>query len=158
MKYDLTLGVFDRPGQLLKALEPIAKNGGNIISIIHDREKALSGYVPVSLTVDFSHKRNFEKTKIELVESGISIIKSEEIIEKANMTFILIGKVDVRKITDIAGDGIRIVDLEVSAPSSKEACIRVNVEATLESVDRFIAELKKITAMEKMVLVSSMRG
>ena len=140
---------------MLKALEPIAQNGGNIISIIHNREMVVSGYVPVSLTVDFSQKRNFEKTKTELVDLGISVIKSEEIIEKANMTFILIGKVDIRKITEIAGNGVRIIDLEVSAPTSKEACIRLNVEATLESVDQFVAKLKKITTKEKTVLITS---
>ena len=126
MKFDLTLGLIDRPGQLIKALEPIAKNGGNIISIIHEREKVSSGYVPVSLVVDFPTITNFEKTKRELEDVSISVIKSEEIIEKANISFILIGKLDVRKIVEI--EKARIIDFEISAPTSKEACIRLNDE------------------------------
>ena len=156
MKFDLTLGLVDRPGQLLKALEPIAKNGGNIISIIHEREKTTGGYIPVSLVVDFPGKRNFEKTKLELADNGISIIKSEEVIEKASITFILIGKLDVRKIAETEIKGARIVDLEVSAPTSKEACIRLNVEASLEAVDKFVTKLKEVAKEENAVLISSM--
>jgi len=29
----------DQPGQLLKVLEPISRYGGNIISILHQRDK-----------------------------------------------------------------------------------------------------------------------
>jgi len=155
MKFDLTLGLIDRPGQLIKALEPIAKNGGNIISIIHEREKVSSGYVPVSLVVDFPAITNFEKTKRELEDVSISVIKSEEIIEKANVSFILIGKLDVRKILEIETEKARIVDFEISAPTSKEACIRLNIEAPVGTMNRIIAKLKKVAEEENAVLISS---
>jgi len=156
VKFNLTLGLIDRPGQLLKALEPIAKNGGNILSIIHEREKVTSGYVPVNLVVDFLTKKNFEKTKKEFENIGISVIKSEEIIEKANVTFILIGKLDVRKIVETEIQGARIVDFEVSAPTSKEACVRLNIEAPLESINMIISKLKEIVKEENAFLISSM--
>lgn len=156
MKFDLTLGLVDRPGQLLKALEPIAKNGGNIISIIHERERTTGGYVPVSLVVDFSSKRNFEKTKLELTDIDISVIKSGEVVEKIGITFILIGRLDVRKILEIEAEGARIVDFEVSAPTSKEACIKLNVETTLKSAERFSTKLKELTEERNAVFISSM--
>ena len=156
MKFDLTLGLVDRPGQLLKALEPIAKNGGNIISIIHEREKVTGGYVPVSLVVDFPANKNFEKAKRELENIGISVIKSEEITEKANVTFILIGKLDVRKIVETEIEGARIVDFEVSAPTSKEACVRLNIEAPVEAVNTIVSKLKEVAKEENAVLISSM--
>ena len=153
MKFDLTLGLIDRPGQLIKALEPIAKNGGNIISIIHEREKVSSGYVPVSLVVDFPTITNFENTKREFEDVSISVIKSEEMIEKANISFILIGKLDVRKIVEI--EKARIIDFEISAPTSKEACIRLNVEAPVEAIKGIIAKLNEVAEEENAVLISS---
>lgn len=156
MKFALTLGLADRPGQLLKALGPIAKSGGNIISILHDREKVTEGYVPVSLVVDFPTDENFERAKRELEYLGVSVIKSEEIIEKADLTFLLIGKLDIRKVAEIEAEDVRITDFEVSAPTSKEACIRLNIEASTKAVNRIVSELKKIAKEENAVLVSPM--
>jgi ACT domain-containing protein len=151
----MALGLVDRPGQLLKALEPIAKYGGNIISIIHEREKITGGYVPVSLVVDFPAVTNFEKTKIKLDDLGISIIKSEEIIEKAIITFILIGRLEIRKIVETEIEGARIMDFEVSTPTSKEACVRLNIEAPIEAVYPILNKLKEVAKEENSVLISS---
>jgi len=155
MKFDLTLGLLDKPGQLLRALEPIAKNGGNIISIIHEREKVTGDYVPVSLVVDFPTGKSFERTKGELEEMGVSIIKSEEIIERLGITFILIGKMDVKKIIDTGIEGVKITDFEVSSPTSKEACIKLSVEAPIEAVDKIVEKLKETAKEENAVLISS---
>lgn len=155
MKFDLTLGLVDRPGQLIKALEPIAKNGGNIISILHEREKTTGGYVPVSLVVDFPNVKSFEKTKKELEDMGVSVIKSEEIIEKAHITFILIGKLDIGKIAESEIEGMRIIDFEASAPTSEEACVKLNVEVPVEGVSRVMSKLKRLANEENAVLISS---
>jgi len=155
MKFYLTFGLADRPGQLLKALEPIAKNGGNIISIVHEREKITGGYVPVSLVVDFSTRENFEKAKEESESLGILITKSGEIIEKSNITFILIGKLDIRKIVETEAEGMRIVDFEASAPTSKEACVKLNIEAPVEAVDKIVDTFKEIAKNENAILISS---
>ena len=151
----MTYGLADRPGQLLKALEPIAKNGGNIISIVHEREKITGGYVPVSLVVDFSTRENFEKAKEESESLDIFITKSGEIIEKSNITFILIGKLDIRKIVETEAEGMRIIDFEASAPTSKEACVKLNIEAPVEAVDKIVDTFKEIAKNENAILISS---
>ena len=155
MKFHLTFGLVDRPGQLLKALEPIAKNGGNIISIVHERERITGGYVPVSLVVDFSTRENFDKAKQESESFGFLIIKSEEIIEKSNITFILIGKVDIGRIVEAETGGMRILDFEVSAPTSKEACVKLNIEAPVKAVEKILETFKEIAKKENAILVSS---
>lgn len=156
MKFDLTLALVDRPGQLLRALEPIANNGGNIISIIHEREKTAGTYVPVSLVADFPTYENYRKAKEDLENMGINVIKSEEVIERANITAILIGKLDFRGIVKTKIEGLRIVDFEVSAPTSKEACVKLNIEVPLELIDEAMKELKKISREENAILVTSM--
>ena len=155
MRLDLTLGLADRPGQLLKALEPIAKNGGNIISIVHEREKTSGVYVPVSLVADFPAYENFRKAREELEKMGVTVMKSEEVIERANVTAIIIGKLDFKKIVDTKIKGLRIVDFEVSAPTSRDACIKLNIEAPLELADEAMKELKRISKEENAILVCS---
>ncbi len=155
MKFDLTLGVTDKPGQLVRALEPIAKNGGNVISIIHEREKPAEGYVPVSLVVDFPSKQNLGKTIADLRASGISIIKSEEIVERTRLTMILIGKMDLRRLVETRLENVRITEFEVSAPTSDKACVKMNLEVPTESVDKVLDELKRISKEEKALLISS---
>lgn len=155
MKFDLTLGLADRPGQLLKSLEPIAKNGGNIIYIFHEREKKTGGFIPVSLVVDFPTVESFDRTKKELEEMGVSVIKSEEIVEKAHITCILIGKIDIEKLTESAIEDMKIINFEASAPTSKEACIRLNIEAPVKAAGKIISKLKEIAKKEDAVLISS---
>lgn len=153
MKFDLTLGLADRPGELVKALEPIAKNGGNIISVLHERERRAGGFVPVSLVADFPTSESFERTIKELEAMGVSIIKSEEIIEKSHITYILIGMVDMRKVSQI--EDARIINFEVLTPASKEACVKLNIEAPAQAVNKILKKLKEIAKDEKAVLISS---
>ena len=155
MKFDLTLALVDRPGQLLKALKPIAKNGGNIISIIHEREKTAGVYVPVSLVADFPTYENYRRAREDLENIDVNIVKSEEVIERANITAILIGKLDFKRIVETKIKGLRIVDFEVSAPTSKEACIKLNLEVPVELVDEAMKELKRMSKEENAILVSS---
>jgi len=153
--FDLTLALADRPGQLLKALEPIAKNGGNIISIIHEREKPTGGYVPVSLVVDFPTDRSFKKALNDLENVDVKVIKSEEVVEKTSVTLILIGKIDVRKILEAKIKDMRITDFEVSAPTSKEACIKMDIEAPTGLINKILEEMKRIADEEKVLLIPS---
>jgi len=155
LRLDLTLALVDRPGQLVKALEPIAKNGGNIISIVHEREKTAGMYVPVSLVVDFPAYENFWKAREDLEKIDVNVVKSEEVVERANITAILIGKFDLKRMLETKIKGLRIIDFEVSAPTSKEACIKLNLEIPMESADEAMRELKRISREENAILVSS---
>lgn len=154
LKFDLTIALADRPGQLIKALEPIAKNGGNIISIIHEREEPSAGFVPVSLVVDFPSKWNLRKAVDDLKELGVTIVKAEEIIDTTRITVILIGKVDLKRIAETEIKNIKIVGFEVSAPTSKDACLKLELEIPTESVEEAIDDLRRIAEAEKVLLLS----
>ena len=156
MRFDLTLALADRPGQLLRALEPIANNGGNIISVIHERERfTASVYVPVSLVGDFPTYGNFRKAREDLEKIDVSVIRSEEVIEEASVTAILIGRIEFEKIVEAKIRGLRIVDFEVLAPTSKQACIKLNIEIPVELVDDSMKELKRISRGQNALLIAS---
>jgi len=154
LRFDLTLALADRPGQLLKALEPIAKNGGNIISVIHEREKPAEGFVPVSLVVDFPSKWNLRKTIDDLRGLGVAIVKSEEIVETTRVTVILIGRMDLKKLIETKIENVRITGFEVSAPTSKEACVKLDLEVPTDSVEDALDELRMVSKRENALLLS----
>lgn len=143
MKFSLTLALPDRPGQLLRALDPIAKNGGNIISIIHERDKPVEGYVPVSLIVDFPSPQSFKKTIEELRSLNISIIQSEEVIERRRLTFILVGRVDIERIIRSRLVNVDIVNVEAVMSKSGGASVRLEVEVPVEETERVFKELQE---------------
>mgnify|MGYP000297656016 CR=1 FL=1 len=154
MKFDLTIALADRPGQLIKALEPIAKNGGNIISIIHEREEPSPGFVPVSLVVDFPSKQNLKKTLDDLKSMGIGIIRSEEIIDTARIVVILIGKVDSKRLTEMKIEDLKIIGFEISSPTSKDSCLKLELEVPTASLEKAIDDLRRIAEAENALLLS----
>jgi len=147
----MTLSLPDRPGQLLKALEPIAKNGGNIISIVHDRNKVSGEYALVSLIADFPSKESFRETRRELEGIGISVVKSEEVVAKEDLTVIVIGRFNLDK---IVGKGLRIIDVELSNPSSEKPCMKLHVEVPKEDVKGFYNLLHELAEKEKALIIT----
>lgn len=147
----MTLSLPDRPGQLLKALEPIAKNGGNIISIVHDRNKVSGEYALVSLIADFPSKESFRETRRELEGIGISVVKSEEVVAKEDLTVIVIGRFNLDK---IVGRELRIIDVELSNPSSEKPCMKLHVEVPKEAVKGFYNLLHELAEKEKALIIT----
>ncbi|MCX8170458.1 MAG: hypothetical protein N3E47_00600 [Candidatus Bathyarchaeota archaeon] len=154
MKFNMTLALADKPGQLLRALEPIAKNGGNIVSIIHERDRPVEGYVPVSLVVDFPSHQSFRNTINDFRSLGIMIIRSEELVEKVRLTFILIGGVDLKKIVESKVEGAKIIGLEASTPRLEEVTVKLDVEIPAENVDELMEELKGLAREQNVILIS----
>ena len=154
MKFDLTIALPDRPGQLIKALEPIAKNGGNIISIIHEREEPSTGLIPVSLVVDFPSKLKLKETINDLKNSGVAIIRAEEIIDTTHITVILVGRVDLRKFTENKMMKVKILGFEVSSPTSEDTCLKLELEVPAESVEEVMDYLRKIAEAENVLLLT----
>ena len=154
MKFDLTLALADKPGQLLRALEPIAKNGGNIISIIHERDKPVEGYVPVSLVVDFPSRQNFRSAINDLKSLGIAIIKSEEVVEKVRLTFILIGGVDLKRVIESNIRDVRIIGVEASTPKLNEVSVKLDIEFPADRADEVMEELRRLSKEQNAILIS----
>ena len=154
LKFNMTLALADKPGQLLKALEPIARNGGNIVSIIHERDKPVEGYVPVSLIVDFPSQENFRNTINDLRRIGVAIIRFEEVIEKVRLTFILIGRVDLRSVIASRIRNARIIGLEALTPRLDEVSVKVDIEAPANIADDIINDFKRFSKELNAILIS----
>jgi len=100
----LEMELEDKPGQLVKVLDPIAKLGGNIQSVIHLREKKTPlGRLPVTVVFEIQDKEKLERLLQNLRDMGIRITQVGEKELLIKTTLLLLGHIvhsDLQKIID----------------------------------------------------------
>jgi ACT domain-containing protein len=152
MRIRLTLGLTDRPGTLLKALEKIAMNGGNIISIVHNREQLTGGYVPVSLSVEFPSREHFERARAGIEEAGIPVLGTESL-ERRIETVIIIGSLSVDRLEKVFEGRGEIISLAFGG-GSRSPHMRVMFSVNSEDRERVLEALEELAEKNNCVLVS----
>ena len=74
--HTIRLELADEPGQLLAALEPISENGGNLLSIFHERGNVTPrGRIPVEVDVEATPDR-FDGIVAALREEGVNVVQA----------------------------------------------------------------------------------
>ena len=117
----LVVELEDKPGQLLRVIEPISQLGGNIISIVHDRNKITPlNRVPVEFTLDIAPKR-LEELIERLKQNEIYIRSYNEIKLSASTSLLLIGHIIHTDLSDtvnrIDSTGFaEVVEINISMP------------------------------------------
>ncbi len=161
--YTVRLELVDRPGELLRALEPIADHGGNLLSIFHERGNVTPrGHIPVEVDLEATPER-FDAIVEALREEGINVIQAGADRYGTELTVVLIGHIvdtdlsdTLDRIEDASGASVR--DLSLSSPDGdtgdssarmRLAAQRGETEAVLATV-REVAEEKGIRVVEPM--------
>jgi len=143
----------DKPGQLIKVLEPISKLGGNIISVTHRRDEITPlGRIPVRIAVQIDEKK-IDQLIREIESRGIYIRSYNRIKHTVTTSLLLIGHIihtDLRSTVDAVDKTgfaevveMRIVMPELNKPSTAFIKLSaVNDEKLRESV-RILKEVCK---------------
>jgi len=121
MRITLDLEIKDVPGELVKVLHPISDHGGNIISIVHTRDRySPRGRIPVKITFEIERKL-LERVMQDLKAQEIEIIRvgEQRLLEKK--TVLLIGHIVHTDLSDtidrIDSTGFaEVVDLQLTMP------------------------------------------
>ncbi|MBU2559632.1 hypothetical protein KKA03_01920, partial [archaeon] len=136
MKVGLDIVLRDVPGQLVMALEPISKFGGNIISIVHEREAIKGGRVPIRVNVEVESNENLKRIITELEKQDIWVSKAGEIKKKEKITVLLTGHIvdtDLRDTIDKMNEikGVMVADVALAMPHpDKESSARMDIEVS----------------------------
>jgi ACT domain-containing protein len=159
--YTVRLELEDRPGELLRALEPIADRGGNLLSIFHERGNLTPrGHIPVEVDMEATPER-FEGIVDALRAEDINVIQAGAEAYAEELTVLLLGHL-VR--TDLSNTLERIEgstdasvkDFSLSAPQGDDgessARLRLATQsgetaATLSTI-RAIATEKELRVVE----------
>ena len=77
--YTVRLELVDEPGEFLRALEPIAENGGNLLSIFHERGNVTPrGHIPVDTDLSDTLSRVHETTQAAVTDLSLSAPEGTE--------------------------------------------------------------------------------
>ena len=159
--YTVRLELQDRPGELLAALEPIAENGGNLLSIFHERGNITPrGHIPVEVDVECPPDR-FDVIVAALKASGVNVIQAGAERYGEEVVVILVGDLVDSDLSDTLtrierSATARVVDFSFAAGDRNDgqtsarvrlAAQRGTVAETVDSV-RAVAREKDLLVVE----------
>jgi len=158
--YTVRLELVDEPGELLRALHPIADNGGNLLSIFHERGNLTPrGHIPVEVDLEATPER-FEEIVDALREAGINVIQAGADHYSESLTIVLSGHIvdsdlsntlsRIRETTDAT-----VTDLSLSAPEGTEdvSSARLRLATEEGETDSTLVALRDIAAEKELRLV-----
>lgn len=152
--HTIRLELVDKPGELLRALEPIAENGGNLLSIFHERGNITPrGHIPVEVDIAATPER-FADIVAGLREAGINVVQAGAERYSESITVILSGHLVDTGLSDTLkqireDSNSSITELSLAAPAGtrdvSSARLRLatatgEVEETMEVIRRVAAE------------------
>ncbi|MBE6523659.1 MAG: homoserine dehydrogenase [Thermoplasmata archaeon] len=142
------LFVNDLPGQLIGSLEPISLVNGNILGVVHNREKIIDHRICVNVTFEVDDKR-LEELKDLWQSKDIVISSLGSVHETFKMDYILIGDVNAQYIESLVkkineATTIDQISVSYSSKSIKTAShtslisIKARYEDNLDKIDNIL--------------------
>ncbi|MFB6236540.1 MAG: amino acid-binding protein [Halopenitus sp.] len=166
--HTIRLELVDEPGQLLAALQPIADNGGNLLSIYHERGNLTPrGHIPVEVDVEATEER-FDAIVEALREEGINVMQAGTDRYVEELTLLLVGHIidtdfsdTLQRIEECASASVD--DVSLTAPRGTEEvssarlrlAIREGESAAACAAVRSVAEEKGIDVIEPLTGVEA---
>jgi ACT domain-containing protein len=163
--YTLRLELVDEPGELLRSLRPIAANGGNLLSIFHERGNVTPrGHIPVEVDVEATPDR-FEQIIDDLRDAGINVIRAGTERYSEELTVILSGHVIDTDLSDTLSriqesTSATVTDLAVNAPegTADVSSARLGISAEAGTTEAVLEQLRTIAAEKDFSLVEPLPG
>lgn len=143
------LFVKDLPGQLVGSIEPISLVDGNIMGVMHDRERIVNHRICINITFEVEGQKQLEELKKIWKSKDIIISKLGSVYQTYTMDYLLIGDIDARYIEGLINKASTIVDLDavdvryssrVNSSAKRTGLISVKTrgEEDLEKLDEFM--------------------
>jgi ACT domain-containing protein len=163
MKVGLDIVLKDVPGTLVVALDPISKFGGNIISIVHEREAIKGGRIPIRVNVEVEDTDNLKKIIAGLEKNDVWVSKAGEIKKKEKITVVLIGHIVDTDLRDTINrmheiKGVMVADVDLAMPDpNKESSAILGIEVTsAKKVETAMKKLDEISHEKKLFMIKSL--
>ncbi len=161
MRMILEIELADEPGQLIKALEPISKFGGNIREIAHLRDQKKGNKLPVVITFDLDRQEDLDRIKHAIKNQNVLITNAGPVKSICKKTVILVGHVFATNIKDTIDRILekKVVVKEVTARIKRPeevSTVKFQLEAeTEEKLDETVEILRRVGAEKNLFLVWS---
>lgn len=149
--YTIRLELTDEPGELLRALKPIADNGGNLLSIFHERGSITPrGHIPVEIDLESTEGR-FHEIVTGLRDAGINVVQAGAERYSESITLILTGHLVDTGLSDTLMQireetNTSITALSLSAPKGTidVSSARLEISTAMDGVDEAMEVIRRI--------------
>lgn len=162
--YTVRLELIDEPGELLRALEPIAANGGNLLSIFHERGSLTPrGHIPVEVDLEATPER-FETIVSALREAGVNVIQAGAERYGEELSVVLVGDLVETDLSDTLSRlecaSASVADVALSAPegTGDAASARVRLATQTGEAEQVLRSVREIAAEKDFLLVEPLAG
>ncbi|MBO8182194.1 MAG: amino acid-binding protein [Archaeoglobus sp.] len=153
--------LLDKPGQLLSTLEPISRGGGNILTIIHQRDKITPlKRVPVEISFSVEDERDAKRIVEKLKEKGVIVKSYNEIRLIATTSVMVIGHIVKTDLSDtisrIDSTGFaEVIDMELTMPEvNRPSTAMLTISATgQEKLEEALDILREVCKSKNLLLV-----
>ena len=151
--YTVRLELVDEPGELLRALEPISENGGNLLSIFHERGSMTPrGHIPVEVDVECPPDR-FEAIVDALRDAGVNVMRAGAEAYDDSVTVLLTGPLIEADLSGTLSEIEReadatVTDVSLSAPEGTQngASARLRLAADAEHHDGVLGVVRDVAS------------
>lgn len=158
--YTIRLELVDEPGELLRALHPIADNGGNLLSIFHERGNLTPrGHIPVEVDLEATPER-FETIVDALRAEDFNIIQAGADRYGEALTIVLTGHLVNNDLSDTLSQiqetaDATVTDLSLSAPEGTDdvSSARLRLATEEGNVEGALAAIREIAAQKDFCVV-----
>jgi ACT domain-containing protein len=160
LEYKLVINLEDKPGELSKILDVLAKNKGNLFTVSHLREKKKEEFVPVVFRFE-AEVNDFDGILGDLKAKAFEVMEKSVAgrEEKLFKDFVAIGHVIDTDIKDtiygIAGEKAIVTALDINIKSLKEpSSVFIQVTAKDENaLKESTKKLRKICEEKDLLLI-----
>lgn len=158
--YTIRLELVDEPGELLNALEPIADNGGNLLSIFHERGNVTPrGRIPVEVDLE-AHPEQFDGIVAALRDAGCNVVQAGREEYGEELTVLLVGHVIDTDLSDTldrieTAAGASVTDLALSAPEGTEdvSSARLRIATDPDRTDDVLRTVRSIAGEKELHVI-----
>jgi len=158
--YTIRLELVDEPGELLRALRPIADNGGNLLSIFHERGNVTPrGHIPVEVDLEATPER-FDIIVDALRNEGVNVVQAGAEHYSEEVTLLLVGdlvQTDLsHTLSHIEEDtDASVTDVALSAPDGTDetASARLRLATQSGEVDAVLGTVRDLAAEKELRVV-----
>jgi len=165
--YTVRLELVDEPGELLNALEPIADNGGNLLSIFHERGNVTPrGHIPVEVDLEATPAR-FDAIVEDLRAAGVNVIRAGTERYGEELTVLLVGELLETGLSDTvarleACAAASVTDFAVTVPGDgtggERASARIRLATEAGEAEEALAIVREVAAEKGLSVVEPLAG
>lgn len=157
----------DEPGQLLAALQPVARHGGNLLSVVHERgERTPRGRIPVSIDLECPPPQ-FDAICDGLREAGLTVVSADAEDYADEVVVVLVGHLVDTGLSDTLRDlrdraEVTVANVSLSAPDAdareEPSAARVHLRTREGRVESALTAVREVADRKGLDVIEPLGG